>query len=94
MVTSYTDVANGTHIQVPQLTLRIGRGAARQSDLSAPRSATRNRYEAEFALPTGRRGKVLHVVLSNYRAGEPWSLLALVSAVEKAGEFRVGQEAS
>jgi hypothetical protein len=94
MATSYTDIANGTHLQVPELTLRIGRGAARQSDLSAPRTATRNRYEAEFALPMGRRGKVLHIVLSNYRAGEPWSLLALVTAVETAGGHRVGQEAS
>jgi hypothetical protein len=66
----------GFHLQAPALRLRLGSGAFRNADLSnrITPASTRNRYEADFLPSDTRKGKILHLVIYNIRAGEPWAL--------------------
>lgn len=82
---------DGFYIQTPYLGLRVGRGAFREADLSNAVYATRNRYEAVFPTPENRRGKLLYLSIFNYRAGEPFSLDAILVDADGAGKQKAGQ---
>jgi hypothetical protein len=92
--TNYSVRGTGTNIRIPKLSLRIGRGACRFSDLETARESSRNRWEARFNVGAGRRGKILHLYISNRRAGEPWGFIEAVAEVIAQGTTRSGQEAT
>jgi hypothetical protein len=84
----------GFHLQAPALRLRLGSGAFRNADLSnrITPASTRNRYEADFLPSDTRRGKILHLVIYNIRAGEPWALQGV--KVEGTDEGATGDAGS
>lgn len=86
--TTDTSCADGTHIQPPLLQFRLGRGSFREEDLeNATYASSRDRTMQVLPMPDGKKGDVLHLVLSNARAGEPFAL-AGVSALVQAGDIR------
>ncbi len=87
-----TTDADGQHVQPPTLRLRVGSGAFRNVDLSnAVKPSAANRYETVFPTSNSGRGKILHLLIYNIRAGEPWALNAIKFKAKTAGDVRVGQ---
>lgn len=87
-----TTDAEGQHVQPPTLRLRVGSGAFRDADLSnAVKPNAANRYETVFPRSDSGRGKILHLLVYNIRAGEPWAFNAIKFKMKTAGDVRVGQ---
>jgi len=89
MATQFTNKDGGTLIEAPTLILRIGRSLFRSSDLRDKRTAQQVREEAVFT--PNERAKVLHFVVTSFKAGAPWSPVMAVLEVEVQGDHRVGQ---
>lgn len=89
MATQFTNRDGGTLLEAPVLRLRIGKGMFRDGDLTTARVAVQNRSEAVFMATT--RARVLHFVVSSFKAGTPWSPVFAAIEVETAGIHKVGR---
>lgn len=91
MPTAYVSCRDGTHLQLPSLSLRVGVDVAHEDDLrDAVAASTDDRASARF--PTvalsRQRARLLHVVLQGPRAGAPWARLVTLAVVNPVGQFR------
>lgn len=85
---TFTDPNGNVQIRTPTIQLRVGRGVFRASELQDARSALVDRAEAAFQ--TSIRGKLLHLIFQNFRAGESWGPASVSLEATFAGPNRLG----
>jgi hypothetical protein len=85
-----TTCKDGTNLQAPALSLRLGLGGYRLSDFENGVDADAlSRYEAEFPIPDDHAHKQIHFLIGGGRGGAPWSPLMVVIDAEAIGDFNV-----
>lgn len=79
---------DGETLSVPVLQIRTSPNTHKRSEHSAVQSKSGHLTDIKF--PVRERGKVVHILISSYRAGRPWAPLFFIAEKEQKGVNKAG----